>query len=260
MRKLFCLLLALLTFSLFACPVGALTDAAVFTMDIDAEGWEVIIRDGNEAAFAARFGTNYDSVHNFLVSTNTYINAFSKAGNREITVRKTGVNSESVGSFENLISLSSWDKKKFAKQAGAVFEKQGGKNEFIEIYRHPQVDFLIYDMTYKPGEPDEYYGIRYYTVVNDINVYIDYYNYTEAITDNQRYEFRAIIDSIHFKDVEVRPDTPVWKIVVWCAGGVAAVGLVTAAVITVSVRAKKKRTAASLDENDAKTQTDEIPE
>ena len=231
MKKRCCLLLALLTFFLFSCPVGALTDTAVFTLDIDSERWDVIIRDGNEAAFAARFGTTYDSMHDFLVSTNTYINAFSKKGSREITVRKTAVNTDSVGSFENLITLSSKEKREFAKQAGEIFKQQGGKNEFSGICRHPQTDFIVYNMTYKSGAPDEYYGIRYFTVVNGINIYIDYYNYTEEITADEKIELQAIIDSIYFNNVATRSDTPVGRIIVWCAGSAAIAGAVLSVVI-----------------------------
>lgn len=258
MSKLFCLLLTVFSFSLMLSSAGTLNDTAVFDMDIDSGNWDVIIRNVNEAEFAERYGTTYDSVHDYLVSTNTYINAVHKSNTREITVRKTGVNPDSVGSFENLISLSAKEKNEFAEKSGDLFVQQGGENEFSGIYRHPQTDFLVYDMTYKSGEPDEYYGIRYYTVVNGINIYIDYYSYKEKITAGEKDELAAIIDTIKFKDVDARSDKPAGKLVILCAGGT--VAAVLSAALIIAKKAKKKRSAALSDNEDAEERDEDAEE
>lgn len=242
MKRLLCILVAVMMCGMVFLPVGAYATAfSVYgtdmTIDVDDSQWYVFTRDNiKDNPELEELGISEEYMEDVFQENHAYMDAvlfFEDGDFLELFIKKKSVDT-------GLANMSNYDDDEILEMAKDLAEEHGIKTYDLFKSRYKFIKLESYDRTYG------YYLCEFFTVVNKDGYTLTFQS-AAPFTDERYEEIEAMIRSIRFDvDESLKEPIRVTDIVMPTTIGGAVVGGLLGGGI--ALRNKKKKEAKNTDE------------
>ena len=211
-------------------------DALYMHVDVPQD-WVVFMRDVDpNDPMLMELGVSKEVLERRYRDKNIYFNAVNREESVEITIAKVD-NYNAAASF---VKFSATELNEAARVIAANVEnaREGVLYTSYEIYRHPQINFIVFDLQ-RNEDGKKAFGRQYYTIINGQVLNITLSSYERVLTENDAQMLREFMQSLEFTRLQAAPsfnlNSSMGLLIV---GGGAALVVV---IILILVKRKKRR-------------------